>query len=70
MGRRAEAEAQFLESYRVGPEDPSVVQALAIFYAQDAQWDEALEWAERLVEMLPDEPGALLFLDEIRRNSG
>ncbi len=70
MDRRAEAEAQFLESYRVGPDDPSVVQALAIFYFQDARWDEALEWAERLVEMLPDEPGARLFLDEIRRNSG
>ena len=70
LGRRAEAEAQFLESYRVGPDDPSVVQALAIFYAQDARWDEALEWAERLVEMVPDEPGARLFLDEIRRNSG
>ncbi len=70
MDRRGEAEAQFLESYRVGPEDPSVVQALAIFYFQDARWEEALEWAERLVEMLPGEPGARLFLDEIRRNSG
>ncbi len=70
MDRRGEAEAQFLESYRVGPEDPSVVQALAIFYVQDARWDEALEWAERLVDMLPGEPGARLFLDEIRRNSG
>ena len=70
LGRRSQAETQFLESYRVGPEDSSVVQALAILYSQDARWDEALEWAERLVEMLPDEPAARQFLEDIRRSSG
>lgn len=70
LGRRSQAETQFLESYRVGPEDPSIAQALAILYSQDARWDEALEWAERLVEMLPEEPGARQFLEDIRSSSG
>ena len=70
LDRRPEAERQLLESYRVGPNDPSVVQALAIFYAQDEDWDDALEWAERLAAMVPGDSGAREFLEGVVRNSG
>jgi tetratricopeptide (TPR) repeat protein len=65
LGRREEAETQLLESQLTAPGDPSVVEALAIFYSQDERWGEALEWAQAWVEMQPASPEARRFLEAI-----
>jgi Tfp pilus assembly protein PilF len=70
LGRRPEAEVELLESYRTGPDDAAVVQALAIFYTQDRDWDAAVQWAERLVAMLPGDPRARQFLDGVIESRG
>jgi len=69
LGRRAEAETELLESYRAGPDDPAVVEALAIFYSQDQDWDEAAEWAERLVARNRADPRTRQLLESILERS-
>ena len=74
LGRRQTAEFELRQAYRIAPRDPAFVQALAIFYAQDGRWSEALPYGEELVRLVPDEDGPRQFVEQIRaelaRNPG
>ena len=66
LGRRQTAEFELRQAYRIAPRDPAFVQALAIFYAQDGRWSEALPYGEELVRLVPDEDGPRQFVEQIR----
>jgi tetratricopeptide (TPR) repeat protein len=60
-----EAEAVLLKAYRIDSQDPDVVNALALFYAQQQKWDQALPYAQALVKLTPEAPGAVQMLKQI-----
>jgi tetratricopeptide (TPR) repeat protein len=66
-GRLSEAESEMLSAYRADMNDPSIVHALTVFYAQHGRWDKALPFAQKLVELLPGAPEALELLKQIER---
>ena len=65
LDRRPEAEAALLRADSLAPGTPAFLMALAILYAQEGRWAEALPWAERLVE-LDGDTDARNLLDRIR----
>ncbi len=74
LGRRQTAEFELQQAYRIDSRDPAFAQALAIFYAQDGRWSEALPYGEELLELVPGEDGPRRFVEQIRaemaRNPG
>jgi len=48
LDRRAEAEAALLAAYRIEGRNPGILQALAIFYVQQKDWNDALSYAHIL----------------------
>jgi predicted CXXCH cytochrome family protein len=62
LGQLEEAEAALGEAFALAPEDASIVHALAVFFAQQERWSEALPHAQKLVALLPggEEPAKLL----------
>jgi tetratricopeptide (TPR) repeat protein len=67
LGRLAEAEAALLAAHRLGTRDPAIANALAIYYAQQERWEEALPFAEELLELAPEAPGPRQLLWQIRQ---
>lgn len=67
LGRRPSAETALLKAYRLSENDPSVLNALAIFYIQGRQWDQASSYTERLIRLYPNEPGPRRMLEQIQR---
>jgi tetratricopeptide (TPR) repeat protein len=67
LGRRDEAEAALVEADRMEPRDPDIVNALAVFYAQQGAWRKALPYARRLVELAPESPGPKRMVRQIER---
>jgi predicted CXXCH cytochrome family protein len=65
LGRRTEAEAEMLKAYAADPADSSILRGLAVFYSQQEDWERALLYARKLVELLPDEPGPKQMLQRI-----
>jgi predicted CXXCH cytochrome family protein len=62
LGRVDEAEAGLLAARAADPDDPDVLRALVVLYAQSGQWERALPHARALVELSPGEgPRALLL---------
>jgi predicted CXXCH cytochrome family protein len=43
LGRRSSAEKELLRAYAIEPQNPGIVNALAIFYIQEQQWEKAPE---------------------------
>ena len=70
LGRRPAAEAALLRAHELEPRDPDVVNALAVFYIQERRWQEALPYAQKLVELLPNAPGPRQMLQEIQGRLG
>jgi predicted CXXCH cytochrome family protein len=66
LGRRAEAETALLQAYQTDSRDPGIVHALAIFYAQQQQWERALPYAQKLIELAPGEPGPRQLMQQIQ----
>ena len=66
LGRRIEAERELLKAHRTNPSDQSIVHALAIFYIQGRRLDQALFYAEKLVELNPNTPGPRQLVEQIR----
>jgi len=56
MGRRQPAEQALLRAQQLAPQDAATVYALAVFYAQGGERALALQWAERLRTLSPDDP--------------
>jgi predicted CXXCH cytochrome family protein len=67
LSRDKEAEAALLQAFQIDPRDPDIVYATAAFYVQRKQWKRALPFAERLVEIVPNEPGPRQLVASIRR---
>jgi Flp pilus assembly protein TadD len=62
LGRVDEAEAGLLAARAAAPDDPDVLRALVVLYAQSGRWESALPHARALVELSPGEgPRALLL---------
>jgi predicted CXXCH cytochrome family protein len=66
VGRLEEAEAVLLKAHNVDKNDPNIVHALTVLYAQQGRFEKALPYGERLVELLPDAPGAKQLLKQIK----
>jgi len=54
LGRNDDALSEMLNAHKIDQRDPSIVQAIAIFYIQDKQWESALHYTELLVQLAPD----------------
>jgi predicted CXXCH cytochrome family protein len=67
LSRVKEAEAALLQAFQIDPRDADIVYATAAFYVQRKQWKRALPFAERLVEIVPNEPGPRQLVASIRR---
>lgn len=66
LGRSGEAEGFLRAAVNLQPNDPEFRNALAIFYVQQARWDEALPQAERLRELAGENPEVVRFVESIR----
>jgi tetratricopeptide (TPR) repeat protein len=66
LGRRAEAETALLKAYGMDRHDPDIVYALALLYAQQQQWRQALPYAEELYRLLPDAPEPRQLLQRLQ----
>jgi predicted CXXCH cytochrome family protein len=64
-GKMKEAEAVWLRAYQLDSQDPDVVNALVLFYAQQEKWDQALPYAQALVRLTPGAPEPLQMLKRI-----
>ena len=65
VGRMKEAEAAWLKAYQLNPQDPDVLNALTLFYAQQQKWDQALPYAQALVKLTPGAPEPAQMLKRI-----
>jgi Flp pilus assembly protein TadD len=64
-GRMNEAEAAWLRTYKLNSQDPDVLSALAIFFAEQQKWNRALPYAQALVRLTSSSPGPLQLLKRI-----
>ncbi len=62
LDRRSEAETVLKRANGIDSNDLDIIYALAVFYAQDRRWREALPYAQTLTEISPNtaEPRQLL----------
>ncbi len=73
LGRNAQAEQSLRTARQLAPAVPDYHRALAIFYAQQRRWDEAIEAAEQLLALDPRDrnaQGLLTHLLEERTAAG
>ena len=66
LNRRPEAEKALFAAYRIEGANPDILQALAIFYVQQEDWNDALPYAEALIKLVPDAPGPQQLLQHIQ----
>ena len=64
-GQLQKAATAFDKAHRLDRNDPEVLQALIILYAQQRLWEQAYPYAEQLARLYPDEPGPRRMLQEI-----
>ncbi len=62
---RTEAGAALRKARRIDPRDSTIAYALAVFYAQQGQWELALPHARDLIALAPGEPEPLQLLRSI-----
>ena len=65
-GKRAEAQRAFAEAYRLDARDPAIPYALALLYANERRWGDALTWAERLQSIDPANSQAQQLVQRLR----
>jgi tetratricopeptide (TPR) repeat protein len=68
LGRSDEALTEMISAYEINPRDPAVVQAVAVFFIQDKQWERALSFAELLVRLAPEAERPKHMLKQIQQN--
>lgn len=66
LERFKEAEQALLKAYQLAPGVGDFAKALAILYAQQEQWDQAIGFAERLVRAEPANPEFQVLLQFLR----
>ncbi len=64
-GKQVEAGRALRGAYDLGRQDPQIVHALTLFYAQAGEWRKALPLARELVALAPADPGAKEMLSRI-----
>lgn len=64
-GKMKEAEAVLLKGYKLNSQDPDMVNALALFYAQQQRWDQAVVYAQALIKLMPNAPEPMQMLKRI-----
>jgi predicted CXXCH cytochrome family protein len=67
IGRGRAAERALLRAHDLAPESADILNALAIYYYQRRQWDEAYTYAEKLAEVAPNAPGPQRLLRQLRQ---
>jgi len=67
LGRRSAAERELLAAHEADPRDPSIVNALVIFYIQQQRLEEAQVYAVKLVNLAPNQPGPRQMLQRIEQ---
>jgi Flp pilus assembly protein TadD len=65
LGRRFDSEREMLKAHHLNQRDPGIVHALAIFYAQEERWEEALAFSKKLTELAPGALGPLQLMQQI-----
>ncbi len=65
LGHRTEAGAALRKARRIDPRDSTIAYAVAVFYAQQGQWELALPHARDLIALAPGEPEPLQLLRNI-----
>jgi tetratricopeptide (TPR) repeat protein len=68
LGRNSDALSVMLRAYEMDPDDPGIVQAITIFYIQGKQLSKASFFAEKLIEILPEDPMPREMLKQIRQD--
>ncbi len=69
LERNFEAAAELRKAYKIDNRAPDIVYALAVFHAQQAQWQDALPYAQQLVNLVPNAPGPRQMLNEIQQRA-
>ena len=71
IGKLRKSEAALKKAYALNSNDPDVLNALAVFYAQQRRWDQAIGYAEQLERLQPEaeSPKQLLRQIEMERNA-
>jgi Flp pilus assembly protein TadD len=67
LGRNGDSLSEMLKAHELDQSDPGIVQALAIFYIQDKQWEKALSYAQKLVQLAPAAPGPEQMVKQIEQ---
>lgn len=65
IGRLADAEEALLAAQRLDPSDPEIPYALVGLYLPQQRINDAAAWAEKLVELTPDDPRARQLRDRL-----
>ncbi len=65
-GKPGEAQRAFAEAFRLDASDPSIPYAMALLYAKERRWSDALWWAERMQGLAPNDPQARQFVERLR----
>ena len=66
LGRMFEASNELHRAHQLDQNNPDIVYALTIFHVQLKQWQKALPYAQRLVELVPKGQGPQLMLQDIK----
>jgi len=66
LGRRRESGAELSAAQRLDPRDAATVYVLAIFHAQGGDRTRALEWADKLQAMAPNDPQVRRLVSDLR----
>jgi len=67
LGQAEDALKEMIIAHQINKRDPAIVQAIAIFYIQDQQWEKALPFAELLVMLVPDAKGPRQMLKQVEQ---
>jgi tetratricopeptide (TPR) repeat protein len=67
IGRNEDALSEMIKAHEIDPGEPGIVQAIAIFYIQERQWEQALPFAEKLVKLVPKAPRPEQMLKQIQQ---
>jgi tetratricopeptide (TPR) repeat protein len=70
LKRPADAEAAMRAAHQLDTRDPDIVYALVVLYMQQSQWERALPYAQKLLELAPGSPGPQQLLQHIQNAIG
>lgn len=70
LNRPADAEAAMRAAHQLDTRDPDIVYALVVLYMQQSQWERALPYAHKLLELAPGAPGPQQLLQHIQNAIG